>query len=526
MGKAVYVSLQKMLDPSSEVFCINPPVELIRALKELNIRINGFELKAGRNPGFGYLLMQKSDLANLVDVEGLTLKISDGIETVEIDRLTILDTWANHPKLTEQSLILVKISDLRTMALHLPTRLSTPLFPTHASISGGFTPVTTWAQGIEGYWNASNIRLSYSGVNTTQVDFPTVILRDVHYDVSGLDREDSDWHKLNDILDLCCHQVYKDYSGFSIKAVKNYSLVNQSLDLSIDNLAVEKRRDLTLDKVERPYSIRHQYRKISKDYSYEEYRNDPYIITNNITSSLYYTGTSRTVPVYNIYIPSDVNAATYLTDLQNLSQKLSQLYYDAYDSHEILDAEYFGVHRFEPGGDAVSIEFYHDEVGYVTKVRSIDMGEWVFPSIPRVHYQHKKYYMIQAPAGGIPARYMNKLGKATCSIVQQNQDAVPFTTDDDYIFVPVTPSTITVYNWTLAAVCANGSRYGIAGWVNDNYYVIAEDCGDDGGVVAPLSISTTFGDYISPIDVVSGGLSTTQSFSYIGAGTGTGTGGI
>jgi hypothetical protein len=340
-----------------------------------------------------------------------------------------------------------------------------------------------------------------------------------------LEKDDSDWHKVNDILDLCSHQVYKEYSGFSIKAVKNYSSVNQSLDLSIDNMAIEKRRDLTRDKVERPYSIKHQYRKISKDYSYEEYSNDPYVVTNNTTSSSYYANTSRTVPVYNIYIPSDANAAAYLTDLQNLSLKLSQLYYDAFDSHEILDAEYFGVHRFEPGGDAVSIEFYHDVIGYVTKVRSVDMGEWVFPTIPRVYYEHKKYYMVQAPANGIPPRYLNKLGKATCTVVKQNQDSVPNNADDDFIYIPVNPDQVVVYNWTSAPVCATGNRYGIAGWVNDNLYIIAEDCGDEGNVTAPLSISSTFGDFVSPIDTLSGGLTTTQTLSYIGTVTGTGIGG-
>lgn len=525
MGKSVYVSLQKMMDPSSEVFCVNPPTDLIREFKSIGIRVNGFELKAGRNPGFGWLLMIKSDLTNLLDVEGLTLKISDGVQTVEIDRLTIVDTWANHPKLTDQSLILVKISDSRIMAVQMPSRVGYPPFPAHASIGLQPGAATDWSNGIGTYWDTSNVRLAYSSVTKTLIDFPTVLLRDVHYDIAGIDDKDDAWRKLNDILDLCCHQVYKDYTGFSIQAVKNHSATNITLSAEIDALATEKRNDLTADKVDRPYGTRHLFRKCSKDFSYETYRNDPYFAINTTASSDYFSNTYITIPVYNLYIPDDSNATTYLSDLQSLAQKLSQLYYDAFSAHELLDAEYFGVHKFIPSGNAVSIEFYHDEVGYVTKVRSVDMGEWVFPKVPRVYYPFQKQYMIQGPVGGIPPRYLNKLGKATCTVVKQNQDAVPNNADDDFIYIPVNPDQIVVFNWTSAPACATGNRYGIASWVNDNFYVIAEDCGDEGDVVAPLSINSTFGDFASPIETVSGGLTTTQTLSYIGTVTGTGTGG-
>jgi hypothetical protein len=46
-------------------------------------------------------------------------------------------------------------------------------------------------------------------------------------------------------------------------------------------------------------------------------------------------------------------------------------------------------------------------------------------------------------------------------------------------------------NWTTSAVCVNGDRYGIAAWCNGGWYIIAEDCNDEGSTVSPGTGSGT-----------------------------------
>ena len=115
--------------------------------------------------------------------------------------------------------------------------------------------------------------------------------------------------------------------------------------------------------------------------------------------------------------------------------------------------------------------------------------------------ERQNQLMIKAPSTGIPGRYQNKLGKATCQVVEQNQDQAAGTADDDYIYLPTFPEEVTVYNWTKSTVCTEGDRYGIAVWVNDNWYIVAEDCADDGGVVSPLSVSGSFGEFANPLNL-------------------------
>ena len=115
--------------------------------------------------------------------------------------------------------------------------------------------------------------------------------------------------------------------------------------------------------------------------------------------------------------------------------------------------------------------------------------------------------LIKAPSSGIPGRYQNKLGKATCEVVEQNQDQSSGTADDDYIYLPTFPEEVTVYNWTKSTVCTEGDRYGIAVWVNDNWYIVAEDCADDGGAVSPLSVSGAFSEFTNPLNLSANAMS-------------------
>lgn len=95
--------------------------------------------------------------------------------------------------------------------------------------------------------------------------------------------------------------------------------------------------------------------------------------------------------------------------------------------------------------------------------------------------------IIKAPEGGIPPRSGNLLGTATCDVYSINGTGQLEDTSTDE----------TVLNWALSAVCTNGSRYGIATFIDGNWVVIAEDCSDDGGVVQPATGIYTSGTHTS-----------------------------
>lgn len=101
--------------------------------------------------------------------------------------------------------------------------------------------------------------------------------------------------------------------------------------------------------------------------------------------------------------------------------------------------------------------------------------------------------LVKAPEGGIPGRVGTLLGGVICdvwseaSVTQQIQDS---------------GNDIKVYNWTTSAVCANGDRFGIAGWVNGGWYIISEDCNDEGSTVQPGVGSST---PVNPADAIDTG---------------------
>jgi hypothetical protein len=173
----------KLAYSGGEKFCVNPTVELIQSLAALGIKANSFELKAGRYPGHGWLLFVKEDITDLLDKEDLVLTITDGVETVQIDGLLIADTFANHPRLSDQSLILAKIVDTRAIAIQMKTRLSKDPFPPHEALPPPTGVVNTWEAGIGVYWDNTNIRTSYSAVSKANADFPDILLRDVNMDI-------------------------------------------------------------------------------------------------------------------------------------------------------------------------------------------------------------------------------------------------------------------------------------------------------------------------------------------------------
>jgi hypothetical protein len=119
----------------------------------------------------------------------------------------------------------------------------------------------------------------------------------------------------------------------------------------------------------------------------------------------------------------------------------------------------------------------------------------------RPTYQHKvprilqattvQLKLIKAPSGGIPGRVGTLLGGVICDVwkeaatTQQIEDS---------------GTDIKVMNWTTSAVCANGDRFGIAAWINGGWYIIAEDCNDEGSTLEPGTGSSSGGTVGDAID--------------------------
>lgn len=82
--------------------------------------------------------------------------------------------------------------------------------------------------------------------------------------------------------------------------------------------------------------------------------------------------------------------------------------------------------------------------------------------------------LIKAPSGGIPQRVGSLLGSATCDVYEVN--SVGQLAD--------TGNNITVKNWGVNAACANGDRYGWAEFYDGVWWVVSEDCGDEGTQVS------------------------------------------
>lgn len=125
--------------------------------------------------------------------------------------------------------------------------------------------------------------------------------------------------------------------------------------------------------------------------------------------------------------------------------------------------------------------------------------------------------LIKAPSGGIPGRVGTLLGGVICDVwVESTTNSQLVDSGED----------IKVENWTTSAACANGDRYGIAGWVNGSWYVIAEDCNDEGGSVEPGTGGGTnprVGDAVDTETLTAAtGFGNFREVRYSGAGTGSG----
>jgi len=125
--------------------------------------------------------------------------------------------------------------------------------------------------------------------------------------------------------------------------------------------------------------------------------------------------------------------------------------------------------------------------------------------------------LIKAPSGGIPGRVGTLLGSVECDVWNENN-----TTNQ----IKDSTQNITVYNWTTTAACANGDRYGLAGWCNGAWYIIAEDCNDEGSSVQPGTGTGTGGTVADAIDTgtITPASMYGESYNINFTGTGTGSG--
>lgn len=102
-----------------------------------------------------------------------------------------------------------------------------------------------------------------------------------------------------------------------------------------------------------------------------------------------------------------------------------------------------------------------------------------------------KTRLIKAPSGGIPGRVGTLLGGVICDVWKES-----YTTQQ----IEDSGGQIKVMNWTTSVACANGDRYGVAAWINGGWYIIAEDCNDEGSTTQSGTGSSTGGQIGDAID--------------------------
>jgi len=101
--------------------------------------------------------------------------------------------------------------------------------------------------------------------------------------------------------------------------------------------------------------------------------------------------------------------------------------------------------------------------------------QWFWANMPNLK-------LIKAPSGGIPGRVGTLLGGVMCDVLVESTTTGQLEDSGE---------DIKVENWATSAACANGDRYGLAGWVNNSWYVVAEDCNDEGSTLESVSITST-----------------------------------
>ena len=99
--------------------------------------------------------------------------------------------------------------------------------------------------------------------------------------------------------------------------------------------------------------------------------------------------------------------------------------------------------------------------------------------------------LIKAPSGGIPGRAGTILGYTDCDV---------WTESSSTLQIQDSGTGIKVLNWSTSSACVNGDRYGLAAWCNGAWYIVAEDCNDEGSTIGPGTGGSTGGKVTELID--------------------------
>lgn len=127
--------------------------------------------------------------------------------------------------------------------------------------------------------------------------------------------------------------------------------------------------------------------------------------------------------------------------------------------------------------------------------------------------------MIEAPSNGIPGRVGKLLGGVNCTVLC-------FKSGSDEI--TQSGVSVNVLNWSTSSACAKGDRYGIASFIDGKWFIVAEDCNDEGSTVQGASSSGTVTTPTDPLQLGSSLIVGTggafQPVTWYGAGVGSGFG--
>ena len=371
----------------NNIACIDPSADgndyLKASLKGI-FPINGFRMISGKEFGYGYFLLLRKDISSLQNSN--TVTIVCGSKTITINDLVFVESWSSTPNTVgDNDLMIVKLADCRFLSTNSKRRLNVdPVPPNEAiCINNNEDFEETWTDIVTAYWEDSN---SKDLPLTENAEYPNVLIRDV---VTA--PYDSSWISLTNILDLISHRVYKSASGFS---VQNLSRLDPSLPQKIND-AEPRKISLQQDKTSKepflPSSIRVKFRQLENGLLPNNYIEDlefifPYDNSADSSNSVFNDHVLDVV-AYNIYDRFyDDEDETYKNDLEQLSEKIANLFFGAFENHNKYNAIYFGAIDFDHSPEVDTIVWYHDlsDGAYKTKIKSIDLKDKVWPKIREV----------------------------------------------------------------------------------------------------------------------------------------------
>lgn len=364
-----------------DIGCIHPDDKLRESLMKSGIEtINEFTQRGGREASSGRFLMLLKDLTDtLTDSSELEIEFSDGNNTITIGDLAITKTIYSGAVEMDNGLVIVEVADKRYFSDTIPRHFARfasgrhiPVFPLHPRFVKVSGYVTTWDQGFREFWFKSSVGgWDASNVDSTNVDFPTVILTDYQPQSST-----NGFINAMEVLELASHRIYKTQDGWVVYPIKHPSTTNDTLVNDSEPLLLQKRFDKAGSFSYIPHSVQVRFPMIP-DYGDSSIRRQWY------TRDINYTGGENTVVQTSgrqIDLPNNwwddyYDRDDHQDDLHDLADKVAELYFNAFDNHLKYNAIYFGILPFESSPNADTIWHYLDlkDGKFKTMVKSIDV---------------------------------------------------------------------------------------------------------------------------------------------------------